>query len=149
MSSHKIEVFWHQNNAWGRPFCWHAHTTLISSLRKSVRSSTHSLYSTYIHCALFWIIKVHKILVIFAVQNLKKKELHVLYLFSVPHDLFWPDIPKSLAKISQRPENPEGLVKITYGIVASSLFKRAGNSNWENLNCALLHYASYAPGVSS
>ena len=24
---------------------------------------------------------------------------------------------------------PEGLVKITYGIVASSLFKRAGNSN--------------------
>ena len=25
---------------------------------------------------------------------------------------------------------PDGLVKITYGIVASSLFKRAGNSNW-------------------
>ena len=31
---------------------------------------------------------------------------------------------------------PEGLVKISYGIVASSLFKRAGNSNKEIfLNC--------------
>ena len=31
---------------------------------------------------------------------------------------------------------PEGVVKITYGIVASSLFKRAGNSNKEFfLNC--------------
>ena len=33
---------------------------------------------------------------------------------------------------------PEGLVKITYGFFASSLFKRAGNSNYEKiLNCAL------------
>ena len=38
--------------------------------------------------------------------KLKKKELHVLFLLiSVPHDLFWPDLPKSLAKISQSPEN--------------------------------------------
>ena len=26
---------------------------------------------------------------------------------SVPHDLFWPDLPKSLAKRSQIPENPK------------------------------------------
>ena len=38
-----------------------------------------------------------------------KKELFVLSLFSVPHDSFWPDLPKSLAKISQRrPENRKG-----------------------------------------
>ena len=41
---------------------------------------------------------------LYTVQNLNK-ELHVLSLLSVPHDLFWPDLPKSLAKISQRPEN--------------------------------------------
>ena len=28
-------------------------------------------------------------------------------MFSVSHDLFWPDLPKSLAKISKRPENQE------------------------------------------
>ena len=34
---------------------------------------------------------------------------------------------------------PEGVVKITYGIVASFLFKRAGNSNMEKfLNCAYI-----------
>ena len=32
----------------------------------------------------------------------------------------------------------EGLVKITYGIVTSSLFKRAGNSNQEkNFDCVM------------
>ena len=34
-----------------------------------------------------------------------KKKLLVLSLFFVPHDLFWTDLPKSLTKISQRPEN--------------------------------------------
>ena len=38
------------------------------------------------------------------VQNLKKKSF-VLSLFSVPYNLFWPNLPKSLIKISQRPEN--------------------------------------------
>ena len=60
-----------------------------------------------------------------------KKELFVLSLLSVPYDLFWPDLPKSLAKISQEAREPEGLVKITHGFVASSLFKRAGNLNQE------------------
>ena len=59
---------------------------------------------------------------------LKKKELFVLSLFSVLHDLFWPDLPKSLAKKLEARE-PEGVVKICYDIVACSLFKRAGNSN--------------------
>ena len=34
-----------------------------------------------------------------------KKKIFVLSLFSVLYDLFRPDLPKSLAKISQRPEN--------------------------------------------
>ena len=41
--------------------------------------------------------------------------------------------PKSEAR------EPEALVKITYGIVASYLFKRAGNSNEEVfLNCGII-----------
>ena len=38
-------------------------------------------------------------------SKFKKKELCVLSLFSVPHNLFWSDLPKFLDKISQRPEN--------------------------------------------
>ena len=45
------------------------------------------------------------------------------YLFSFcSNDLFWPDLPKSLAKISQEARELEGLVKITYGIVAIAPF---------------------------
>ena len=47
----------------------------------------------------FWFEKKCKL----TVQNLKKN--YLFSLFSVPHDLSWPDLPKSLAKISQRPEN--------------------------------------------
>ena len=52
-----------------------------------------------------YVIEMHLGFYARTVQNLKKKELFVLSLFSVPHDLFWPDLLKSLAKISQRPEN--------------------------------------------
>ena len=48
---------------------------------------------------------------------------------SVHHDLFWPDIPQISGQNKSEAREPEGLVKITYGIVASSLFKKAGNSN--------------------
>ena len=34
-----------------------------------------------------------------------QKKNYLFSLFSVPHKFFWPDLPKSLAKISQRPEN--------------------------------------------
>ena len=67
-----------------------------------------------------------------------KKKLFVLSLFSVPHDLFWPDLPQIPGQNKSEAREPEGLVKITYGIVASSIFKRAGNSNYEKfLNCEL------------
>ena len=43
---------------------------------------------------------------------------------------YFDQISPNLAKISQRPENQKDyLVKIIYGFVVSSLFKRAGNSN--------------------
>ena len=74
-------------------------------------------------------VKNEKILYI-ALLKFFFKTIFVLSLFSSPHDLFLPGLPKFLAKISQRPENRnEGLVKITYGVVASSFFKRAVNSN--------------------
>ena len=65
------------------------------------------------------------------VENLKKKSFALCSLFSTNYfDQISPN--KSEAR------EPEGLVKITYGIVASSLFKRAGNSNKEQiLNCLL------------
>ena len=69
--------------------------------------------------------KMHAILFIVTVQNLKK-----IYLFSLCS--LWLILTRS-PKISDQNKSearePEGLVKITYGIVASSLFKRAGNSN--------------------
>ena len=39
----------------------------------------------------------------YSLFKFKKKILFVLSLFSAPHDLFCPDLSKSLAKISQRP----------------------------------------------
>ena len=58
-----------------------------------------------------------------------KKELFVLSLFSVPHDFFLTRSPQISGQNKSEAREPEGLVKMTYGIVAISLFKRAGNSN--------------------
>ena len=52
--------------------------------------------------------------------------------------------PLISGKNKSEAREPEGLVKITYGIVASSLFKRAGNSNYEKIfNCELQHLFTF------
>ena len=55
-----------------------------------------------------------------------KKELHVL---SRSPRLILTRSPQISGQNKSEAREPEGLVKITYGIVDSSLFKRAGNSN--------------------
>ena len=44
----------------------------------------------------------HLVLLDVTVPHLKKR---IICSLSVPHDLFLPDLPKTLAKISQRPQN--------------------------------------------
>ena len=55
-----------------------------------------------------------------------KKELHVL---SRSPRLILTRSPQISGQNKSEAREPEGLVKIAYGIVASFLFKRAGNSN--------------------
>ena len=62
-----------------------------------------------------------------------KRELLVLSLFSVPPRLILTRSPQISGQNKSEAREPEGLVKITYGIVASSLFKRVGNSNKETI----------------
>ena len=69
------------------------------------------------------------------VQNLKKNYLFSLSVLCSSRLILTKDHQISGQNKSEARE-PEGLVKIIYGFVASSLFKRAGNSNEENfLNC--------------
>jgi hypothetical protein len=56
------------------------------------------------------------------VKNLKKKKI-VLSLFSVPYDLFCPDLKKSLAKISQRPENRKDWSKLLMVLLLAPFLK--------------------------
>ena len=59
------------------------------------------------------------------VQNLKKN-----YLFSLcSPQLVLTRSPQKSGQYKSEAREPEGMVKITYGIVTSSFFKRAGNSN--------------------
>ena len=65
--------------------------------------------------------KKKKVHIVYTVQNLKN-ELFVLSLFSTTYF-------DQISPISgQNKSEARGLVKITYGIVASSFFKRVGNS---------------------
>ena len=69
------------------------------------------------------------------VENLKKIIICSLSVLCFPR-LILTRSPKISGQDKSEAREPEGLVKITYGTVASSLFKRAGNSNKEIfLNC--------------
>ena len=62
-----------------------------------------------------------------------KKRLFVLSLLSVPHDIFWPDLPKFLAKISQRPEQiSEALIAINVSSLGIYILKYVESDK----NCA-------------
>ena len=63
------------------------------------------------------------------VQNLKKIICSLSVLCSP--QLFLTRSPQISGQNMSEARVPEGLVKITYGIVASALFKRVGNSNQE------------------
>ena len=74
----------------------------------------------------------------YTVQNLTKRIICSLSVLCSPQ-LILTRSPQISGQKKSEAREPEGLVKITYGIVASSLLKRAGNSNKENfLNCAPL-----------
>ena len=60
------------------------------------------------------------------VQKFKKR---IICSFSVPQRLILTRSPQISDKNNSETRELKGLIKITYGIVASSLFKRAGNSN--------------------
>ena len=62
------------------------------------------------------------------VQNFKKRTTSYLPVLCSPW-LILTRSPQISGQNKSEDREPEGLVKITYGIVASSLFKRAGNSN--------------------
>ena len=47
----------------------------------------------------------------------------MFFLFSVPHDLFWPDLLKSLAKISQRPESRKDWSKLLMVLSLATFLK--------------------------
>ena len=69
---------------------------------------------------------IYDILLQITVENLKKNS----YLFSLCSlRLILTKSPKISDQNKSEAREPQGLVKITYGIVASSFFKRAGNSN--------------------
>ena len=61
------------------------------------------------------------------VQNLKRIICSLPVLCSP--QLILTRSPQISGQNKSEAREPEGLVKITYGIVASSLFRRAGNSN--------------------
>ena len=65
---------------------------------------------------------------IITVQSFKKRSICSLSVLRFPRLILTRSSQISGQNKSEARE-PEGLVKITYGFVASSLFKRAGNSN--------------------
>ena len=63
------------------------------------------------------------------VQNFKKE----LFVLSLSPRLILTKSPQISGQNKSEAREPEGLVNVTYGIVASYLLKkRAGNSNYEN-----------------
>ena len=81
----------------------------------------------------------------FTVQNLKNNIIWSLSVLCSPW-LILTKSPQISGQNKSEAREPEGLVKLTYGIVASSLFERAGNSNHENfLNCELHFFSDYNP----
>ena len=88
--------------------------------------------SSWFYCSMD--IKKPSKFLIHTVQNSKKKNCSLSVLCSPRIILTRP--PQISGQNKSETREQEGLVKITYGIVASSLFKRAGNSNYEKiLNC--------------
>ena len=80
------------------------------------------------------------------VQNIKKRIIFSLPVLCSPR-LILTRSPQISDQNKSVAREPEGLVKITYGIVASSLFKRAGNSNYEDfLNCDMYHFLTEIKG---
>ena len=68
-------------------------------------------------------------LLVHTVQNFKKIIIICSLFFLCSPGLILTRSPQISGQNKSEAREVEGLVKITYGIVASSLFKRAGNSN--------------------
>ena len=79
----------------------------------------------------------------YTVQNLKERIICSLSVLCSPR-LILTRSPQISSQNQSEAREPEELVKITYGIAASTLFKRAGNSNQEKkFNCVIYNLKSY------
>ena len=95
--------------------------TLDEREENLVSSSAYSLHSGLNISTVFEI-------ALCTVQNSKRIIICSLSVLCSPR-LILTRSPQISGQNKSEAKEPEGLVKITYGIVASSLFKRAGNSN--------------------